>query len=113
MPIFALRESMMNALRKVQTLFALGLLGAVGMIALPAAAEPPDNETPYQPYLPPGSLRCTMSGGTETGREWGAIYMTNKPGVCRRVRLGGPAPADFPSCYQRGREELGCSLIVD
>jgi hypothetical protein len=59
-------------------------------------------------------LRCTVSSGfSPTGREWGEIFITRNPGVCKRVRLGGVAPQDFPSCHQRGREELGCQLIVD
>lgn len=101
----------MNAVRKIQTLFALGFLATVGALSVPAAAESQDDQA--HQYLPPGSLRCTMSGPTDTGREWGAIFSTNKPGVCRRLRLGGSAPVDFPSCHQRGREELGCELIVD
>lgn len=114
----------MTTIRKVQSMFGLAILAALVAPAFSASAdEPPpppedavheeDYDQPYVPYIPPGSLRCTMSGATESGREWGAIYMTSKWGVCRRIRVGGPAPVDFPSCHERGRNELGCQLVID
>ncbi|WP_437809387.1 hypothetical protein [Sorangium sp. So ce1078] len=102
----------MNTLRKIQAGVGLALVSAFAFVTASASADdvsPGSDDASRQP-----GIHCTMSSGfTLTGREWGYVSLTRAPGVCRRIRLGGAAPVDFPSCHQRARNELGCHTVVD
>ncbi len=108
----------MSTLRRIQAGLGIGLVTAFAFVVGSASAddsvaESDDASTVEQAEAQSRqSLRCTMSGYSLTGREWGEVFMTRTPGVCRRVRIGGQAPPDFPSCHQRARE-LGCYTVVD
>ena len=97
----------MDALRTIQTGLGLALVTAFALVTASASAESPDASRQ-------AGLQCTMSSGFSlTGREWGQVFPTRHPGICKRVRMGGQAPPDFPSCHQRARNELGCHTVVD
>lgn len=97
----------MDALRTIQTGLGLALMTALALVTSSASAESPDASRQ-------AGLQCTMSSGfTLTGREWGQVFLTRTPGICKRVRIGGAAPPDFPSCHQRARNELGCHTVID
>ncbi|WP_437927084.1 hypothetical protein WMF37_50005 [Sorangium sp. So ce291] len=102
----------MNTLRKIQAGVGLALVSALAFVTASASA---DNVSPASDDASrEAGLQCTMSSGfTPTGREWGYVSLTRTPGICKRIRVGGAAPADFPSCHQRARNELGCYTVVD
>lgn len=103
----------MGTLRKIQTLLGLALVTAFASLTASASADDaaPGND---DASLRQAGLQCTMSSSVSyTGREWGTVSLTRWPGICQRVRLGGAAPAEFPSCHQRARNELGCHTVVD
>ena len=101
----------MSTLGKIHTGLGLALLTALTFVVGSASA---DDEEMLLPQ--PVGLRCTVSSGTSaTGREWAwLVILRERHGevICSRVRFGGDAPPDFPSCYAR-RDELGCTIIVD
>lgn len=98
----------MSTLRKIYAGFGLALVTALASVAGSASATETANSEP-------AGLRCTVSANNFTGREWAKLVIIrerNGEVICSRVRTGGEAPADYPSCYQR-RDELGCTIIVD
>ena len=101
----------MSTLGKIHTAFGLALLTALTFVVGSASADADEMLLPQ-----PVGLRCTVSSGTSaTGREWARLVILrerNGEVICSRVRIGGDAPADFPSCHAR-RDELGCTLIID
>ena len=108
----------MNTRRKIHA--GLGL--ALALVAVPASAGAAEasaddgsvGEAALASTFQPG-IRCTVSGATSTGREWAMLVIKRERGpevFCSRVRTGGEAPADFPSCYER-KWELGCTVIID
>ncbi|WP_437970425.1 hypothetical protein WMF04_14535 [Sorangium sp. So ce260] len=102
----------MSTLRTIQAGLALALVTAFSFLTASASADDAAQAS-EDASLRQAGLQCTMSSGySPTGREWGQVYMTRTPGVCLRMRLGGSAPVDFPSCHQRGRE-LGCHTIAN
>ncbi|AUX41554.1 uncharacterized protein SOCE26_029740 [Sorangium cellulosum] len=110
----------MSTLRKIQATLGLAFASALALATAAASAEDaaqPDDtslEQTTDDEARQAGLQCTMSSGySPTGREWGQVYLTRTPGICRRVRVGGTAPPDFPSCHQRGRGELGCYQLID
>ncbi|XXX80623.1 hypothetical protein WMF30_17860 [Sorangium sp. So ce134] len=103
----------MSTLRKIQAGVGLALVTAFASLTAPASADdaaPASDEASSRQ----AGLQCTMSSTISyTGREWGMVSLTRWPGICKRVRIGGPAPAEYPSCHQRARNELGCHTVVD
>ena len=100
----------MSTLGKIHTGIGLALVAALTFVAGYASADA--DEMPPQP----AGLRCTVSSGTSvTGREWARLVILREHHgevICSRVRIGGDAPSDFPSCHAR-KDELGCTIIVD
>lgn len=104
----------MNTLRKIQTGLAMALVTAfavaVGSSSANAAGEPLGETA--EALL---SLTCTMSGDTATGRIWAKLVRVSEKGgvvYCSRMRVGGEAPIEIPSCHSR-KYELGCDVVLD
>lgn len=81
---------------------------------LPAPGTRPAQGAVSSPESLDGGLRCTMSSGTSsTGREWATVDISSAdPSICLRRRVGGEAPEDYPSCYRRAYDELGCTTVI-
>lgn len=89
------------------------LLGTFTFAAPDVAAVEPEDEAieAGDEDVARRRLKCTMSGNTSTGRQWGRVATTRDPDLCVRWAVGGTAPEYYPSCHERGRDELGCSNV--
>lgn len=98
----------------VTSFIQAALLGAFAFAAPDVAAPEPDDEAVEagDEDVARRQLKCTISGDTETGRQWATVSTSLDPDVCVRWGRGGTAPVDYPSCHDRARNELGCDRVV-
>lgn len=94
----------------ITTMAGFAQAAIIGALALaPAVATPELADDAAEDTVARERLKCTLSGDTPTGRQWGYVSTTSEPGMCVRWAIGGTAPVDYPSCHEVGRDMLGCS----
>src|SRR4051812_17681142 len=83
---------------------AIGVAGCAGTVVDEGTVDEAALALDPLPPLPPGAIAiCTVSGATETGREWAALVPARHEGLAFRMRLGGAAPTYYRSCYAIAR----------